>query len=114
MQKPVSIIFIAKYSSQLIITKSREYVTMTGLQEDRRSYSTLEWLGSDGTAGVPQALGPAVTVGFDNTPELDGTASAPEVSNCMTTQTTLTGDRCASEQAHRSSTALCLQKLSIL
>ena len=54
---------------------------MAGLKENRRSHSTLEWLGSDATVGVPQALGPAITVGFDNTPELDGATSAPEVSN---------------------------------
>ena len=53
---------------------------MAGLHEDRRPHSTLEWLGSDVTVGALQALGPAITVGFDNTPELDGARSAPEVS----------------------------------
>ncbi|KAM0799054.1 hypothetical protein BDR22DRAFT_890875 [Usnea florida] len=52
---------------------------MAGLKENRRSHSTLEWFGSDGTVGVPQALGPAITVGFDSTPEVDGATSAPEV-----------------------------------
>ena len=53
---------------------------MTRLQEDRISYSTLERFRDDDTVRAPQALGPATTVGFDHTPELDGANSAPEVS----------------------------------
>ena len=72
---------IVENFSQLIGTNSRECVVMAGLHEDRRSYPTLEWIGSDGTIRAPQALGPAITVGFDNTPELDVAVSAPEGSN---------------------------------
>lgn len=72
MHKPVSRCLIAKHLSQLITTKSRECVVMAGLQEDRKSHSTLEWLGRNSIVGVPQALRPTITVGFDNTPELEG------------------------------------------
>ena len=51
---------------------------MATLQEEPRSYSTLERLQDDQTIRAPQALGPATTAGFDDTPEVDGTNSAPE------------------------------------
>ena len=56
-------------------------VIMAGIQEDGGPYSTLERLRDDDTVMAPQALGPATIVGFDNTPEIDGANSAPEVSN---------------------------------
>ena len=56
-------------------------MVMARIQEDGGPYSTLERLRDDETVRAPQALGPATVVGFDNTPELDGANSAPEVSN---------------------------------
>ena len=53
---------------------------MATLQEEPRSYSTLERLQDDETIRAPQALGPATTAGFDDTPEVDSANSAPEVS----------------------------------
>ena len=55
-------------------------MTMAGLQEGPRSYSTLERLQDDETVRAPQALGPATTVAFDATPEVDGAPLGPEVS----------------------------------
>ena len=54
---------------------------MAGLQEDRSFHSTLERLRDDDTGRAPQALGPAIIVGFDKGSELDGAVLAPEVSN---------------------------------
>lgn len=61
-------------------------------QEDPRSYSTLERFQDDETVRAPQALGPATTVGFDDTLEVDGANSAPEVSihMCMSFRLCLT------------------------
>ena len=56
---------------------------MATLQEDPRSYSTLQRFQDDETVKAPQALGPATTVGFDETPEVDGAKLAPEVSMYM-------------------------------
>ena len=58
-------------------------MTMATLQEDPRFYSTLERFQDDETVKAPQALGPATTVGFDETPEVDGVNLAPEVSMYM-------------------------------
>ena len=67
-------------------------MTMAGLQEDPRSYSTLERLQDDETVRAPQALGPATTASFDDTPEVDGPNAAPEVSihMCMRFELCLT------------------------
>ena len=67
-------------------------MTMAMLQEGPRTYSTLERFQDDETVRAPQALGPATTAGFDNTPEVDGTISAPEVSihECMCFELRLT------------------------
>ena len=55
-------------------------MTMARLQERPRSYSTLERFQDDETVRAPQALGPATTAGFDDTPEVDSASCAPEVS----------------------------------
>ena len=69
-------------------------MTMARLQEDPRSYSTLERLQDDETVRAPQALGPATTASFDDTPEVDGPNAAPEVSTyihmCMRFELCLT------------------------
>ena len=55
-------------------------MTMATLQEFSRTYSTLERFQDDQTVRAPQALGPATTVAFDATPEVDGAPLGPEVS----------------------------------
>ena len=55
-------------------------MTMVRLPERPRSYSTLERFQDDETVRAPQALGPATTASFEDTPEVDGATSAPEVS----------------------------------
>ena len=65
---------------QLTGTSFKGFVIMARLPGDQVSYSTLELFRDDNTSRAPQALGPLTTVGFDNTPELDGANSAPEVS----------------------------------
>ena len=58
-------------------------MTMATSQKDPRSYSTLERFQDDETVRAPQALGPAITFGFDDTLEVDGAHSAPEVNIYM-------------------------------